>query len=139
MMRKTKRLVYIALSVVLLCACASFDHRLQIPPRLSDRTIDCRLGGGECLMQGKLRLLGGGVGSATLIVDDDCVELAVPFGFIDEYRRWDGALVSVYGRVYSRAPFPDMVWEKFEDRVIEGGMCGNRAIYLVGIEKLGKL
>lgn len=87
-------------------------------------------------MRGKLRLLGGGIGSATLILDSDCVELAVPPGFLQSHRKWNGKEVKVYGRIYARSPFPDMVWEKFEDRVIEGGMCGDRAIYVVGIERV---
>lgn len=123
-----------ALAALLLSGCASSSRGLAFPSEPAEGAADCHLGG-ECLMRGKLRLLGGGVGSATLIVEGDCVELAIPPGFLESHRRWDGKDVNVYGRIYARSPFPDMVWEKFEDRVIEGGMCGDRAIYVVGIER----
>lgn len=102
-------------------------------PRLADR---CVLQSSGCLVAGRLRLLGGGRGSASVDTEDHCFELALPPGFIARHRSWSGKDVEVFGRPHWRADFPELMWQVVEDREIEAGGCGDIVLYVLEIRRL---
>lgn len=124
----------------LLCLAVGVGCRATQPPAVAmpsgPRLADgCNLQSSECLVAGRLRLLGGGRGAASVDTEDGCFELALPPGFIARHRNWSEKDVEVLGRPHWRADFPELMWQEVEDREIEAGGCGDIVLYVLEIRR----
>ncbi|MCD9032201.1 hypothetical protein LDO32_10750 [Luteimonas sp. Y-2-2-4F] len=84
--------------------------------------------GQPCALTGRLALHEGEpVAAAVLNVGGTCAKLALPDGFLDALRQWNGQVVSIQGRAFLQPSFEDtddvVLWYAEQGRRVPLGVC----------------